>query len=104
MRHARVVLYDIYEFQRGWLAGLGAAAEWSADVLQSPGHPFAKFGGPALGSALEVFAHAAETRGKPDFGLDSTIVDGREVPVVEDIVVRKPFGQLKRFVRDGVTG
>ena len=104
MRHAVQVLYDIYELQRGWLAGLGAAAEWSADLLQSPNHPMAKFGGPALGSALEVFAHAAETRGKPDFGLTRTIVDGREVAVVEEIVVRKPFGQLKRFAREGVTG
>ncbi|WP_415642690.1 polyhydroxyalkanoate depolymerase [Sphingomonas antarctica] len=98
------MLYDIYEFQRGWLAGMGAAAEWSAEMLQSPNHPFAKFGGPALGSALEVFAHAAETRGKPDFGLNSTIIDGNVVAVTEEIVVRKPFGQLKRFVRDGITG
>jgi poly(3-hydroxybutyrate) depolymerase len=104
MRHARCVLYDIYEFQRGWLAGLGAAAEWSADVLQTPGHPFAQFGGPALGSALEVFAHAAETRGKPDFGFEFTTVDGRQVEVVEEIAVRKPFGQLKHFARKGVTG
>ncbi len=42
--------------------------------------------------------------GKPDFGLTRTIVDGREVAVVEEIVVRKPFGQLKRFAREGVTG
>lgn len=104
MGHACYVLYDFYEFQRGWLAGLGAAAEWSADVLQTPGHPLAKFGGPALGSALEVFAHAAETRGKPEFGLDTTVVDGRVVDVIEEITVRKPFGQLKRFAKKGVEG
>ena len=101
MRHARVVLYDFYELQRGWLAGLGAAAEWSADVLQTPGHPLAQFGGPALGSALEVFAHAAETRGKPEFGLYTTMVDGKTVDVTEEITVRKPFGQLKHFAKKG---
>ena len=97
------MLYDFYEFQRGWLAGLGAAAEWSADVLQAPNHPLAKFGGPALGSALEVFAHAAETRGKPEFGLHSTVVDGKVTEVVEQIHVRKPFGQLKHFAKPGVS-
>ena len=44
----------------------------------------------------------AAPRGKPEFGLESTIVDGRTVAVHEEIVLRKPFGQLKRFRREGV--
>ncbi len=55
-----------------------------------------------MGSALEVFAHAAAPRGKPAFGLTKTEIDGREVAVHEEIVLRKPFGQLKRFRREGV--
>ncbi|MFX8297274.1 polyhydroxyalkanoate depolymerase, partial [Acinetobacter baumannii] len=42
--------------------------------------------------------------GKPEFGFVSTMIDGRDVAVSEEILVRKPFGQLKRFVRDGVEG
>ncbi|MGG6498802.1 UNVERIFIED_CONTAM: polyhydroxyalkanoate depolymerase, partial [Bacteroidetes bacterium 56_B9] len=61
-------------------------------------------GGTVMASALEVFAHAAAPRGKPAFGLDRTTVDGREVEVVEEIVLQKPFGQLKRFARKGVKG
>jgi poly(3-hydroxybutyrate) depolymerase len=99
------MLYNAYEMQRSMLAGASAFADFSAGLLNNPANPFAYFGGgPILSSALEVFAHAAAPRGKPAFGLDSTIVDGREVAVREEIVLRKPFGQLKRFVREGVEG
>ncbi|OYY89590.1 MAG: polyhydroxyalkanoate depolymerase [Sphingomonas sp. 28-66-16] len=99
------MLYNAYEMQRSLLAGASAMANFSAGVLQNPANPFAYFGGgPILGSALEVFAHAAAPRGKPEFGLDHTEIDGRIVAVHEQIVVRKPFGQLKRFARDGIVG
>ncbi len=98
------MLYNAYEMQRTWLAGASAMANFSAELLQSPSHPFARFGAPVMASALEVFAHAAMPRGKPAFGLSSTIVAGQEVPVVEEIVLQKPFGQLKRFRKVGVEG
>jgi poly(3-hydroxybutyrate) depolymerase len=97
------LLYNAYEMQRSMLAGASAFANLTAELLQSPGNPMSYFGGgPVLASALEVFAHAAAPRGKPAFGLTSTIVDGVEVAVHEDIVLQMPFGQLKRFVKEGV--
>lgn len=99
------MLYDAYEFQRSLLAGASAMANLGAGMLQNPANPFAYFGGgQVMASALEVFAHAAAARGKPAFGLDHTIIDGRDVPVHEEVVLRLPFGQLKRFVREGVEG
>ncbi|MBN2973189.1 polyhydroxyalkanoate depolymerase [Roseomonas aeriglobus] len=99
------MLYNAYEMQRSMLAGASALANFSAGLLNNPANPFAYFGGgPVLSSALEVFAHASAPRGKPAFGLTKTVVDGREVAVREEIVLRKPFGQLKRFVREGVEG
>jgi poly(3-hydroxybutyrate) depolymerase len=99
------MLYDAYEFQRSLLAGASALANFSAGLLNNPANPFAYFGGgPVVASALEVFAHAAAPRGKPHFGLDRTTVDGREVDVHEEVVLRKPFGQLKHFKRQGVEG
>ena len=99
------MLYDAYEFQRSLLATASAMANFGAGMLQDPANPFAYFGGgQIMGSALEVFAHAAAPRGKPSFGLDHVVIDGRDVSVREDVVLRKPFGQLKRFVRDGVEG
>lgn len=99
------MLYDAYEIQRSMLAGASALANFSAGLLNNPANPFAYFGGgPVMASALEVFAHASAPRGKPEFGLDFTEIDGRQVEVHEEIVLRKPFGQLKRFVRQGVEG
>lgn len=99
------MLYNAYEMQRSMLAGASAMADFGASMLQNPANPFAYFGGgPVLGSALEVFAHAAAPRGKPQFGLTSTVIDGKTVAIDEQVVLRKPFGQLKRFARDGVTG
>ncbi|MBA4762411.1 polyhydroxyalkanoate depolymerase [Sphingomonas sp.] len=99
------MLYNAYELQRSMLAGASALANFSAGLLNNPANPFAYFGGgPILASALEVFAHASAPRGKPEFGLDVTEIDGEQVAVQEEIVLRKPFGQLKRFVREGVEG
>lgn len=99
------MLYNAYELQKSMFAGASAMANFGAGVLQNPANPFAYFGGgPILASALEVFAHASAPRGKPEFGLETTEIDGREVIVSEQIVLRRPFGQLKRFAREGVEG
>jgi poly(3-hydroxybutyrate) depolymerase len=99
------MLYDAYEMQRSLLAGASTLANMGAGWLQNPANPFSYSSmGPIVASALDVFAHASAPRGKPEFGLETTIVDGRVVQVDEDIVLRKPFGQLKRFRREGVKG
>ena len=96
------MLYNAYEMQRSMLAGASAMANFSAGMLNNPANPFAYFGGgPVLASALEVFAHAAAPRGKPAFGVDHVTVDGHEVAVIEEIALRKPFGQLKHFRKVG---
>jgi poly(3-hydroxybutyrate) depolymerase len=94
------MLYNAYEWQRAWFAGLGSIAQTSSEWLLSPANPLSYVGSsPVIARALEVFAHAAAPRGKPDFGLTTTIVDGTSVAVSEDILIRKPFGQLKHFNR-----
>lgn len=98
------MLYSAYEMGKGWLAGASAAAQIGADWWSNPANPLAYTGaGEVAAAALDVFSHAAAPRGKPAFGLDSTIIDGKTVPVSEVIVDRKPFGQLKRFVREGAS-
>ena len=97
------MLYDAYEVQRSLLAGASTLANIGAGWLQNPVNPFSYSQmGPIVASALDVFAHAAAPRGKPEFGLETVVVDGETVAVTEEIVLRKPFGQLKRFRREGV--
>jgi poly(3-hydroxybutyrate) depolymerase len=96
------MLYSGYEFQKNWLATAGYWAQIQADWLNNPANPLSYIGGGSVvASALDVFAHAAMARGKPDFGLDTAVIDGQSVTVTEVIECRKPFGQLKHFVRDG---
>ena len=98
------MLYTAFEMQKAWLAGMGLAAQTGSDWLLSAANPMAwSPAAPATARALEVFAHAVEVRGKPAFGLHSTLVDGIAVPVSEAVLLRKPFGQLKHFQR-GVAG
>src|SRR3569623_1810113 len=89
--------------QRSWLAGASQLAGMGAGWLSNPSNPFA-YGGvsPLIAASLEVFSHAAAPRGRPESGIAHTVVDGQEVAVHEEIVLRKPFGQLKHFVREGV--
>jgi poly(3-hydroxybutyrate) depolymerase len=96
------MLYTAHEFQKSWLAGASFLAQIQSNLLSNPANPFSYLGGgPVVASALDVFAHAAMARGKPDFGLSETTVKGKTIAVEEKIECRKPFGQLKHFVHSG---
>ncbi len=96
------MLYSGYEFGRRWLAGASYFAQAQSDWLSSPANPFSYLvSGPMLASALEVFAHAAAPRGKPKFEFAYTEIYGKKHAISETIECRKPFGQLRHFVREG---
>jgi poly(3-hydroxybutyrate) depolymerase len=97
------MLYDAYEVQRSFLAGASKLAGLGAGWLTNPANPLAYVTtSPLIAAGLEVFASASAPHGKPHFGIRSVEVAGKEVAVHEEVVLRKPFGQLKRFVREGV--
>ena len=99
------MLYDAYEVQRSWLAGASKVASMGAGWLNNPANPLS-YGsmGPIVAASLDVFAHASASRGKPEFGLNETKIGKKTVAVEEEIILRKPFGQLKHFRKDGVEG
>ncbi|HKP26248.1 MAG TPA: polyhydroxyalkanoate depolymerase [Dongiaceae bacterium] len=99
------MLYDAYEVQRSLLAGASKLAGLGAGWLNNPANPWGYSSmGPLVAASLEVFAHAAAPRGKPEFDIDSIKIRGKQVQVHEEILLRKPFGQLKHFDREGVEG
>ncbi len=101
----RYMLYNGYELQRTMLASASTWATMSAEMLKNPNNMFGYLaGGSVTASALEVFAHAAAPRGKPPFALDTIEHEGKTLDVSEDIVLQKPFGQLKRFSHAGSEG
>ena len=77
------MLYDAYEVQRSLLAGASKLAGLGAGWLNNPANPWGYSSmGPVVAASLEVFAHAAAPRGKPEFGLDSVHIrrQGRAGP------------------------
>ena len=97
------MLYDAYEVQRSMMAGASRLAGLGAGWLNNPSNPFSYSSmGPVVAAGLGVFAHASAHRGKPEFGFDTAVVGRKVVAVDEQIVLRKPFGQLKHFVKSGV--
>ncbi|MBW8754916.1 MAG: polyhydroxyalkanoate depolymerase [Sphingomonadales bacterium] len=97
------MLYKAYELQRAMLTGASVWASLTAEMLSSPASPLSWMGlGPVMGSALDVFAHAAAPRGKPAFDIETVTVDGASHSVTEAIVMHRPFGNLLRFTHDGL--
>jgi poly(3-hydroxybutyrate) depolymerase len=99
------MLYDAYEVQRSWLSGASKFASMGAGWLNNPANPLS-YGsmGPIVAASLDVFAHASASRGKPEFGLNQTKVGKKTVAVTEEVILRKPFGQLKHFAKQGIEG
>ena len=96
------MLYDAYEVQRSLLTQASKLAGLGAGWLSNPSNPIAYSSmGPVAAAGLEVFAHAAAPRGKPEFGIAS-VKDGRKtVAVREEVALALPFGNLKHFVKEG---
>ncbi len=99
----RRVLYDAYELQKSLLNSASNWAAIGAQLLNNPALPMGYFGtGPIIASALQVFAHLYEERGKPAFNLRHVVVDGQERAVTESVVYERPFGSLRHFKREGL--
>jgi poly(3-hydroxybutyrate) depolymerase len=99
------MLYDAYEVQRSLLTQASKLAGLGAGWLSNPSNPIAYSSmGPVAAAGLEVFAHAAAPRGKPQFGIAS-VKQGRKTHAVEEqIALALPFGNLKHFVKAGAEG
>src|SRR5690606_32088765 len=97
------LLYDAYELQKSLLTSASSWASIGAELLNNPSLPMGYFGtGPIIASALQVFAHLYEERGKPEFLISRVTVDGKQRAVSEKVVLEKPFCALRRFRRTGL--
>ena len=96
------MLYHAYELTHAAMGPMRTMARMSSQALQSPMNPFVMtYPARATAAACEMFVNATRRYGKPDFGIEETEVMGEIVPVVEEVVLSKPFGNLLRFRRDG---
>lgn len=94
------MLYDFHEFAQNALTPFRLAAEASQHVFRNPFNPLSyTSAGRAISAACDVFEHTTRRYGKPAFGLPQTMIDGQPVEVTEEIILRRPFCQLKHFRR-----
>jgi poly(3-hydroxybutyrate) depolymerase len=97
------VIYDAYEMHRSLLNTASSWASIGAQLLNNPALPMGYFGmGPAVASALQVFAGFYEDHGKPLFGIDTVVANDNTFEVHEQVVLQKPFGSLRHFRREGL--
>jgi poly(3-hydroxybutyrate) depolymerase len=94
------MLYHLHEMQRMSLMPARFLAEGTKAMLNNPMNPFAQTpAGRVLGSAADLFDHLTQSFGKPAFGLDRTVVDGRPVGVEIEPVVQRAYCHLLHFKR-----
>ncbi len=95
------MLYHTYEITHAALAPMRQMARFSREALSNPANPLAASYGARVGAAsLDMFIKATKRYDKPEFGLKSTVIDGAEVAITEEIALSLPFCDLLHFKRD----
>jgi poly(3-hydroxybutyrate) depolymerase len=93
--------YQMLELNYLALAPARLGADLARRWLELPHNPLTYTSmGRNLHASAEVFERLTRRYEKPVFGLDLTIVNGKTVPVVEQIIWQHPFCNLIHFVRD----
>ncbi|MBN8920306.1 MAG: polyhydroxyalkanoate depolymerase, partial [Rhizobiales bacterium] len=94
-------LYQWYEAQHAAMGPFRAAADAARIFFRNPVNPWAHtLWGKSMAAGCELFERVTRRYGKPEWGLDTTVVDGEEVAVRIETVWRRPFCNLLHFSRD----
>jgi poly(3-hydroxybutyrate) depolymerase len=95
------MLYQLYHWNRQLSQPMRMSADWLQELYSSPYNPWSETRfGKSVAAGAEIVSRLTRDYGEPDFGLTSTVVDGHEAAVNEEVLVRKPFANLVRFRRD----
>jgi poly(3-hydroxybutyrate) depolymerase len=92
------VLYHLFELGHRAISPARAAANSTSYLLRNPFNPFTYTNmGRNTAAAAELLERTTRRYRKPAFGLESTMVKGQRVPIIEQTVWQKPFCNLIRF-------
>jgi len=100
------MLYAIQDLQRTWLKPVSQLARGTADTLQATRArlPIPLFGLRAAEASWALVHRLTKTFDRPSFSIASVIVDGQDVPVVEEVIDATPFCRLVAFRRMPAAG
>ena len=94
------MLYQLHELQRKVLNPLSLWAQASSELFSSPYSPFAYTPfARRMAAGYELLHRLGKHYEKPQFGLQTTTIDGTEVSVAEEVALGKPFCRLLHFKR-----
>jgi poly(3-hydroxybutyrate) depolymerase len=93
-------LYWLYEMGQAALNPTRALADVTRLYFKNPLNPLAHtVVGKSIAAGAEVFERSTRRYGKPDWGIESTQIDGARVPIHVNAVWERPFCNLLHFER-----
>jgi len=97
------MLYTLHEITHTLLAPWSALARANRQMFSDPLSPLSYMPvARSMAAGSELFLRVTQRYGKPSFRLSETQIDGKAVSVTEEVVLKKPFCELRHFKR-GVT-
>lgn len=94
------MIYQLYEFQRALLSPLTAWAQASAESFVNPANPLSMLpGADRVAAGYELLYRLGKKYEKPEFGIKTVRSNNRDIPIVEQTILEKPFCKLLRFKR-----
>jgi poly(3-hydroxybutyrate) depolymerase len=92
------MLYHLHEMQHMAMMPARMLAEMLSNSLKNPWNPMAHMGfARSIGSAAEVFHQMTERYGRPAWGIEQVEIDGKTVPVEEEVLIRRTYCHLLHF-------
>ncbi|MGO4706442.1 polyhydroxyalkanoate depolymerase [Microvirga sp. 2MCAF38] len=92
--------YCWYEAAHWMLSPARVATDVTKRLFDDPSNPLNSTAyGRTVSAACELFERTTRRYGKPAFGLETTIVDGKKAAVTERVVWERPFGRVIAFDR-----
>lgn len=96
------MLYTLYDLHLAAWEPVRQLARAGEALFSHPGLPFTYTqSGRAAAAMCEMFERGTRRYRKPEFGIDTVTVDGRELPVHEEAVLEEPFCTLLHFRHEG---
>jgi len=93
--------YQLHEMAYLALAPARVMSDATKAWFKNPINPLSNTHiGRNVAASAEIFERLTRRYGKPEFGLEATVIDGETVPVTEAIVWEQPFCKLIRFERE----
>ena len=94
------MLYHLYDWHHAAWEPVRLFVQAGQRLFSHPALPFSYTGmGRTAAAVCEMVERGTRRYAKPEFGLERTTIDGREVAVVEEDVLKKTFCTLKHFRR-----